>query len=191
MARLHPSAVGGTFAAALVIAFAGLGVLTNLGRSAVAAQSEGASIPLGPGLALPPMDPLRGKALFASKGCVLCHAVNGVGGTDAPNIDASTMEPTMNPFDLVAKMWNHSSGMIAMQQEEMGHQITFKNGQEIEDIVAFLHDAAVQKTFTKDDIPADIKEHMDEGGEMGTMMNNGGMGTMMNGGDQGNTSTGN
>lgn len=106
---------------------------------------------------MPIMNPERGKALFASKGCVVCHAVNGIGGTDAPPIDASAMSPGMNPFELVARMWNHSEGMIAMQQSEMGAQITFENGQQIADIVAFLHDAAEQKTFSDKDIPENIK----------------------------------
>ena len=37
---------------------------------------------------LPPLDPERGKKLFASTRCVACHAVNGIGGPDAPAIDA-------------------------------------------------------------------------------------------------------
>lgn len=50
--------------------------------------------------------------------------------------------------------------MIAMQQHEIGHQIIF-TGQDLADIVAFVHNREVQKTFTADDIPPDIKKHMD------------------------------
>ncbi len=46
------------------------------------------SVPLAGGhgvrLVIPLMNPARGKALFVSKGCVACHAINGVGGHDAP-----------------------------------------------------------------------------------------------------------
>lgn len=36
------------------------------------------------GLALPPMDSHRGRELFLEKGCVVCHAVNEVGGAVRP-----------------------------------------------------------------------------------------------------------
>ncbi len=38
----------------------------------------------GPRLIMPMMDPDRGRKLFVAKGCVACHAINGVGGHDAP-----------------------------------------------------------------------------------------------------------
>jgi len=60
---------------------------------------------ISPGLVMPAMDANRGKHLFASKGCVVCHSINGVGGTDAPKLGASTMKPVMNPFEFFAKMW--------------------------------------------------------------------------------------
>jgi mono/diheme cytochrome c family protein len=150
----------------------------TLAQAAEVAQ-PGAQI--SPGLALPALHPDEGKKLFASKGCVVCHAINGVGGTDAPALDASTMAPVMSPFDFFAKMWNHSQGMIAMQQNELGGQITF-TGQEIADIIAFVHDADLQKSFSEDDIPAEIKEHMEEGGmeHMGTMMDGKGEGSSGN-----------
>ena len=100
--------------------------------------------------------------LFASKGCVVCHSINGVGGTDAPALDASTMQGPMNPFDFVARMWRAAPAMIAMQKSEMGHQIQF-TGQELADIVAFAHDATEQANFSEDDIPDKIKSLMDEG----------------------------
>lgn len=78
---------------------------------------------LAPGLEMPAMDPARGRQLFASKGCVVCHSVNGVGGKDAPPLDASTMAPRMNPFEFAAKMWRGAEPMIYMQREELGEQI--------------------------------------------------------------------
>ena len=35
-------------------------------------------------LMMPRMDPRRGKELFVTKGWVACHAINGIGGHDAP-----------------------------------------------------------------------------------------------------------
>ena len=127
---------------------------------------------IAPGLIMPAMDAVRGKRLFASKGCVVCHSVNGVGGTDAPKLDASTMKPMMNPFDFFARMWRGAEPMIAMQKNEIGHQIEF-TGQDLADIVAFAHNPRVQKTFSSGDIPAEVMEHMEgdeeEGGERHTM----------------------
>ncbi|MEH6647827.1 c-type cytochrome [Sulfitobacter sp.] len=39
---------------------------------------------MAPGLMMPEMNAEEGRRLFVSKGCVVCHSINGVGGTDAP-----------------------------------------------------------------------------------------------------------
>lgn len=121
----------------------------------------GAQNIIAKGLYLPPMNAAKGRMLFASKGCVVCHSINGVGGTDAPKLDASTMKVPMDPFDFAAKMWHGAPAMIAMQQNELGAQIQF-TGDELADIIAFAHDPAEQKKFSESDIPANIKKHMEE-----------------------------
>ena len=113
------------------------------------------------GLLLPIMNPAHGRVLFASKGCVVCHSINGVGGKDAPALDASTMTGPMNPFDFAAKMWQGAAAMIKMQQHELGKQIEF-SGAELADIIAFAHDAKEQKKFSKADIPQKIKKLMED-----------------------------
>lgn len=55
-------------------------------------------------LMMPQMDPALGRKLFASKGCVACHAINDVGGHDATPLDAYTMDRVMIPFHFAAKM---------------------------------------------------------------------------------------
>ena len=146
---------------------AGIAALCAAVRPADAEEpvSQNAAL-IAPGLSMPAMDPERGKQLFASKGCVVCHSINGVGGTDAPKLDASTMKPVMDPFQFFAKMWRGATPMIMMQQHELGHQIAF-TGQDLADIVAFVHNPAVQKTFTAADVPAAIKKHMEGGEEHG------------------------
>lgn len=118
-------------------------------------------------LVMPQMDPDRGKELFVSKGCVACHAINGVGGHDAPNLDAHTMEGMMNPFDFTARMWNHAPGMIAVQEAALGEQITL-TGQQLADITAFVHHEPTQHTFSEADLTADARAMMDHehGGAM-------------------------
>ena len=124
-----------------------------------AGNMQGQSM-MGAGLYMPRMDPVAGRKLFASKGCVICHAINGVGGTDAPKLDASTMKMPMDPFEFAAKMWHGAPAMIAMQNSELGAQIQF-TGQELADVIAFVHDPAEQKTFSEADIPENIRKHME------------------------------
>lgn len=139
----------------------GLGVSAQ-GQSDSDSESSEVTSPTQVELLMPIMNPAHGRELFASKGCVVCHSINGVGGTDAPALDASTMTGPMNPFDFVAKMWRGAPAMIAMQNSELGHQIEF-TGQELADIVAFVHDPAEQKKFSKADIPEKIRKMMEEG----------------------------
>ena len=119
---------------------------------------------MSPGMMMPSMDAANGRKLFAAKGCVVCHAVNGICGKDAAALDASTMPGMTNPFDFVANMWRGASAMIDMQREELGEQIEF-TGQELADIVAFLHHEQEQKKFSDADIPPKIKAMMMRGEE--------------------------
>ncbi len=112
----------------------------------------------GPQLIMPMMNSVRGRKLFASKGCVTCHSINGVGGEDAPELDANTMPPYMSPFDFAARMWRGASTMIYMQ-EELGEQIEF-TGEELADIIAFVHDEEEQHKFSLADVPPQIMAMM-------------------------------
>ncbi len=102
-------------------------------------------------LMMPNMDPENGMTLFVTKGCVACHAINGIGGHDVPAMDSHIMGQTMNPFDFAAKMWNHAEGKITAQIEGLGEQILL-SGQELADIVAFAHHDDVQHHFTEADL---------------------------------------
>lgn len=116
------------------------------------------------GLILPRMDAVKGRELFASKGCVVCHSINDVGGQDAPALDAEYMELPMNPFDFAARMWRGAPAMVAAQESELGGQIEF-TGEELADIIAFVHDANEQKLFSEKDIPDKIQNMMHHMGE--------------------------
>lgn len=117
-------------------------------------------------LQMPTMDSETGRELFVNKGCVACHAVNGVGGEDASPLDAHGMDPVMNPFDFAAKMWLMAPYMIEAQEEALGEQILF-TGDELANIIAFLHDDEEQHELTEASLPGEIREMMDHGhGEM-------------------------
>ena len=105
------------------------------------------------GVALPPLSSERGRTVFLEKGCVACHAVNGVGGDVGPAFDAAEMPKPMNAFEFAARMWRGASAMIAMQEDEQfGGQIEL-SGQELADLVAFAHDEKEQSHLTADQIP--------------------------------------
>lgn len=108
-------------------------------------------------LVMPRMDAARGRQLFADKGCVVCHAINGVGGEDAPPLDADVMSPMMNPFEFAANMWRGAEAMVMLQQEELGEQIEL-NGQELADIIAFVHSHEEQAKFTEAGLSDEIKK---------------------------------
>lgn len=122
------------------------------------ARTDSAAAPIG--LVLPKMNSKHGRELFVSKGCVVCHAINGVGGEDAAPLDASTMDPAMNPFEFFARMWQGTKPMLAMQEDRMERQVEL-TAEELADIVAFVHDGAMQKSFSKTEIPENI-EHLME-----------------------------
>lgn len=122
-------------------------------------ETKSAHKPVDVRLAMPMPNSQRGMQLFASKGCVVCHAVNGIGGEHAGAFDAHTMPQVLNPFDVAAKIWTMAAAMIPAQKEEVGHQVQF-TGAELTDIVAFLHDDATQHGFKRAMIPADVKKLM-------------------------------
>lgn len=132
------------------------------GQGTMGQGMMGRDMPMMPGMArlmMPTMDSERGRRLFASKGCVACHAINGVGGHDATPLDAHTMTRVMNPFDFAAKMWRMAPMMIYAQEEALGEQILF-TGDELADIIAFVHDDEAQHKFSEADIPPKIREWM-------------------------------
>ena len=118
------------------------------------------SSPDMPNMRMPSMNPQRGRKLFVSKGCVACHAINGVGGHDATNLDAHTMQPMMNPFEFAAKMWAMAPAMIYAQEEALGEQILF-TGDELADIIAFVHNDKTQHGFGEADLTLQAREMMD------------------------------
>jgi hypothetical protein len=128
--------------------------------------SDGVDAGHGARLIIPMMSPDRGKKLFVDKGCVACHSINGVGGHDAPPMDAHKQMGLVNPFDFAAKMWNHAPAMIAAQEDALGEMIYF-TGDELADMIAFLHDDDAQHSFGESNLTEAAKKMMQhEHGEM-------------------------
>ena len=93
-------------------------------------------------------NPLAGSRVFGSKGCVKCHAVNGLGGTVGPDLGRIARRRSF--YDLAAAMWNHLPAM-GQRMDELGIERPFMDEREAGDLIAFL--------FTLDyfDPPGDVE----------------------------------
>jgi len=83
----------------------------------------------------PTQDPLAGSRVFGAKGCVKCHAVNGVGGKVGP--DLGRLPRPRSFYDLAAALWNHAPRM-AERMRELGIARPQLDARETGDLIAFL-----------------------------------------------------
>ncbi len=104
-------------------------------------------------------DPDAGRALFIDKGCVVCHAVNGVGGKAAPALDAAFGAPAADPLEFAARMWRGAPAMIDMQDAELGYAIDL-TAPEIADLAAFAADRAAQHALSEDALPEALRNSL-------------------------------
>ena len=145
------------FAAATLAAL----ILAPLLAVSAAAQDKNGQSP-GLKLVLPAVDSERGRQLFITKGCVYCHAVNGVGGKAAPALDSNATEPSVDLTDFAARMWSGAPAMIELQEMDLGYQIRL-SGDELAHLAAFANDPAEQKKLMEDQVPELMREwYLDE-----------------------------
>jgi mono/diheme cytochrome c family protein len=83
-----------------------------------------------------PADPGRGATLFR-KHCIACHAIDGVGGTVAPDL-GSVGQLASTLTQVAGQMWNHSPEMWAEMTAKDIERPAFE-GQEMADLIAFLY----------------------------------------------------
>ena len=146
---------------AMVTAIAAGAVTVSAQNLSPKSRNKGPSLlsPMAPGVVLPLASAKRGRRLFAQKGCVVCHAVNGVGGTTARNLDVGSGFPYASRFDFAARMWRGAKAMIALQEADLGYVIEL-TGNELADLTAFSQDPDEQRRFSENAIPASIKRLM-------------------------------
>jgi len=82
-----------------------------------------------------PGDPIRGKGIFSSKGCIRCHAVHGEGGKVGPDLGIS--EWVKSPVTTVQVMWNHAPIMAGRMKENNLPWPRFE-GNEMADLFEYL-----------------------------------------------------
>jgi mono/diheme cytochrome c family protein len=84
----------------------------------------------------PTQNALAGAQVFGSEGCVKCHAIKGLGGTEGPDLARFPRARTF--YDLAAAMWNHLPGMV-QRMRELGIEQPHLTGRETGDLIAFLY----------------------------------------------------
>ena len=106
---------------------------------------------------LPEMNARRGRILFITNGCVICHQVNGVGGRAAPDMSAQTTPDAVNPLEFSARVWRGAPAMTALQAIELGYVIDL-SAQDIADLAAFAASPEEQQLLTLDATPAGMRD---------------------------------
>lgn len=152
MARLWRLGLTATLAAAL---FAFSDGPTGGGVPA----AEAAEVKPGKVIVLPLIDPARGRRLFVAKGCVICHAVAGVGGKAAPALDADPQVRSIDVLDFAARMWRGAPAMLDLQAVELGYQIEL-SADEIAHLAGFAADVDAQASFSSEEIPEPMRDWM-------------------------------
>jgi mono/diheme cytochrome c family protein len=83
----------------------------------------------------PAVNAAAGSRVFGAKGCVKCHAVKGLGGSEGPDLGRT---PRLRSFyDLAADMWNHGPEMVE-RMRELDIRRPHLSPQETGDLIAFL-----------------------------------------------------
>ncbi len=84
-----------------------------------------------------PADPNRGRQIFWSKQCIVCHSLQGQGGRKAGDLaNQGQVPPTLAEF--AAQMWNHSPEMWRAAEASGGERPSFSERQ-MADLIAMLH----------------------------------------------------
>lgn len=104
-------------------------------------------------------DAAMGRDLFVARGCVLCHAVNGVGGKAAPPLDAAEPAAALDPLAFAARMWQGAPAMVDLQTVELGYVIEL-SGDDIRDLAAFAAAPDEQKKLTRAALPEAIRDSL-------------------------------
>lgn len=154
-----------TIVAGIVVAIFLLpAALLALGDQAAIAADPAQNVKMSAGdrtrmlqLTLPIIDPKRGRQLFVSRGCILCHAINNIGGRGGPPLDRFANEKGADILDFTARMWRGAYAMIELQNMELGYQLDF-SGEELGHIIAFVYDKSERSRFSGSDVPDLIKD---------------------------------
>lgn len=134
--------------------------------AALEEQADSRSDEMSAALAKPPVmlevkmpepNPRRGRILFITNGCVICHQVNGVGGSAGPRLDAAEPASTVDPLEFSARIWRGARAMTALQSLELGYVIELE-GQDIADLAAFVASKDERDLLTLDAVSTEMRD---------------------------------
>ena len=106
---------------------------------------------------MPVINAKRGRRLFVTKGCFICHSVKGVGSKVAPALDAKSISNIIDVTGFAARMWNGAPIMLELQALELGYRVKF-TATEIADLAGFISDPKAQTGFSLEEIPKLVRE---------------------------------
>ena len=112
-----------------------------------------------PDIVIPNMNTARGRVYFATRACIVCHKVNGIGGSVAPSIEPAANGGAIDVFDFVTRMWRGARSMVALQ-ENLFSEIIDLAPDEMADIIALINDPAERAKFSENDIPKYVRDYM-------------------------------
>lgn len=115
-----------------------------------------ASTPLANAPVAYSIDAATGRSLFIEKGCVICHAANGVGGTAAHPFDRDRHDGAVDPLAFSARIWRGAPVMVELQAIELGYIIDL-DAQEIADLAGFAASATEQEKLSINDVPENLR----------------------------------
>jgi mono/diheme cytochrome c family protein len=78
----------------------------------------------------------NGKKVFSESGCSKCHGLNGKPG-ELMTISLSKYQNAVSPMEIVASLWNHSTGIEKAMKEKGISWPRFKKG-ELADLLEFI-----------------------------------------------------
>ncbi len=85
-----------------------------------------------------PGNPKEGKKVFASKGCIKCHAVRGEGGKEAEDLGKRAKTFYKSLTQIASSMWNKGPAVLGkMGQTQLG--IPKFTPKEMADLIAYLY----------------------------------------------------
>jgi mono/diheme cytochrome c family protein len=85
-----------------------------------------------------PGNPREGKQVFATKGCIKCHAVRGEGGKEAEDLGKKAKTFYKSLTQIASSMWNKGPAVLGkMSQTPLG--IPKFTSKEMADLIAYLY----------------------------------------------------
>jgi len=131
--------------------------LGQLGLTMPASAGEDEGVAPRKSVIVPVVDPQRGRRLFVAKGCVICHAVKGVGGQAAPALDAGAEQQNIDLLGFVSRLMRGMPAMAELQAIELGYRVDLA-AEDIADLAGFVSDPDLQAAFSLDEVPEPMRD---------------------------------